>query len=279
MTSRFTRFLAKKYLRFRDRTDALSEEGEAILRIDRRVDAILRMLGEGNVDTELNAVHPPGASSGTTSLRDFVKGLALDDAPKNFDADAIGADMQGWGSQSPLFAQVIDKIKPREIIEVGTWKGASAIHMAKLARAHHPDAAVLCIDTWLGSMQHWDFDDVRRDLDREHGFPRVYHHFLANVVTSGLKDHVFGLPLSSLTAAELLIKRGARADLIYIDAGHAEREVFMDIDAFWPVLRSGGTMIGDDFSWPEVQRAVHRFARLQKLEVMSFRQKWQLQKA
>jgi predicted O-methyltransferase YrrM len=278
MTSRFTRFLAKKYLRFRDRTDALSEEGEAIMRIDRRVDALLRMLGDGS-DTELNVVHAATMPGAKSSLREFVKALELDAAPAKFDADAAGVDMQGWASQSPLFAQVIDKTKPREIVEVGTWKGASAIHMAKLARAHHPDAAVLCIDTWLGSMQMWDFDDVRRDLDREHGFPRVYHHFLANVVTSGLKDHVFGLPLSSLTAAELLVKRGVQADLIYVDAGHAEREVFMDIDAYWPVLRAGGTMIGDDFSWPEVQRAVHRFARLQKLEIASFREKWQLQKA
>lgn len=278
MTSRVTRFLAKKYLRFRDRTDALSEEGEAILRIDRRVDAILRMIGDG-IDTELNVVHANKPPTAHTSLREFVKSLELDAATAKFDADAVGADMQGWGSQSPLFAEVINRVKPREIVEVGTWKGASAIHMANLARAHHPDTAVLCIDTWLGSMQHWDFNDVRLDLDREHGFPRVYHHFLANVVKSGLKDHVFGLPLSSLTAAELLIKRGVQADLIYIDAGHAEREVFMDIDAFWPVLRAGGTMIGDDFSWPEVQRAVHHFARLQKLEVTSFRQKWQLQKA
>ena len=278
MTSRFTRFLAKKYLRFRDRTDALSEEGEAIKRIDRRVDALMRMLGDGS-DTELNLVHGGKSPDTRTSLREFVRSLELDAAPARFDAKAVGADMQGWGSQSPLFAQVIDRIKPCEIVEVGTWKGASAIHMANLAKAHQPDVVVLCIDTWLGSMQHWDFDDVRRDLDREHGFPRVYHHFLANVVTSGLKDHVFGLPLSSLTAAELLLKRGVQADMIYIDAGHAEREVFMDIDAFWPVLRPGGTMIGDDFSWPEVQRAVHRFARLQKLEVESFRQKWQLRKA
>ena len=278
MTSRITRFLAKKYLRFRDRTDALSEEGAAINRIDRRVDAILRMIGDG-IDTELNVVHANKQPATHTSLRDFVKSLELDVATATFDADAVGANMQGWGSQSPLFAEVINQVKPREIVEVGTWKGASAIHMANLARAHHPDAAVLCIDTWLGSSQHWDFDDVRRDLDREHGFPRVYHHFLANVVKSGLKDHVFGLPLSSLTAAELLVKRGVQADLIYIDAGHAEREVFMDIDAFWPVLRAGGTMIGDDFSWPEVQRAVHHFARLQKLEVTSFRQKWQLRKA
>ena len=278
MTSRLTRFLAKKYLRFRDRTDALSEEGEAIKRIDRRVDAILRMLGDGT-DTELKVVHANTPPTARTTLREFVKSLELDAAAAKFDADAVGANMQGWGSQSPLFAQVIETLKPREIIEVGTWKGASAIHMAKLATARQPDAVVLCIDTWLGSMQHWDFDDVRRDLDREHGFPRVYHHFLANVVKSGLKDNVFGLPLSSLTAAELLIKRGVQADLIYIDAGHAEREVFMDIDAFWPVLRTGGIMIGDDFSWPEVQRAVHRFARLQKLEVTSFRQKWQLRKA
>src|SRR4029079_15072358 len=157
MTSRITRYLAKKYLRFRDRTDALSEEGEAILRIDRRVDAILRMVGGGS-DTELAIVHAEQAPGTRASLRDFVRALDLDAAPAKFDADAIGSDMQGWGSQSPLFAEVIDKLKPREIVEVVTWKGASAIHMARLAQAHQPDAVVLCIDTWLGSKEHWDFD-------------------------------------------------------------------------------------------------------------------------
>jgi predicted O-methyltransferase YrrM len=39
---------------------------------------------------------------------------------------------EGWGSTHPYFKQYIDLLKPGLIVEVGTWLGGSAIHMARL---------------------------------------------------------------------------------------------------------------------------------------------------
>jgi hypothetical protein len=51
------------------------------------------------------------------------------------------------------------------------------------------------------------------------------------------------------------------ADLIYLDAAHSYHEVLADIRAFWPLVRQGGVMFGDDFevTWPGVIRIVHEW--------------------
>jgi hypothetical protein len=46
--------------------------------------------------------------------------------------------------------------------------------------------------------------------------------------------------------------------MIYIDASHEHQEVAADIRGWWRQLRSGGVMVGDDYTtvWPGVIRAV-----------------------
>jgi hypothetical protein len=36
-------------------------------------------------------------------------------------------------------------------------------------------------------------------------------------------------------------------DFIHIDAGHSEKDVYEDMDAWWPKLKSGGFFSGDDY--------------------------------
>ena len=59
--------------------------------------------------------------------------------------------LDGWNSYAPIFATLIKRVKPRVIIEVGSWVGASAIHMAKLAG---PECIMWCVDTFEGSREH-----------------------------------------------------------------------------------------------------------------------------
>jgi hypothetical protein len=47
----------------------------------------------------------------------------------DFDYTAYPEDVQGWGSTHPIFHILIDAIRPATIVELGSWKGASAIHM------------------------------------------------------------------------------------------------------------------------------------------------------
>ncbi|RVW37080.1 hypothetical protein CK203_084566 [Vitis vinifera] len=42
-----------------------------------------------------------------------------------------------WGSNGAVFENLIRRVKPRTIIDVGTFLGASAIHMARLGPARH----------------------------------------------------------------------------------------------------------------------------------------------
>ncbi len=102
-----------------------------------------------------------------------------------FDPGPYPSDFQGWASDDPLFRILFEKLRPRRIAEVGTWKGASALYMAHLARELAIDCEIVCIDTWLGSVEHW-FERERphyfKSLNLRHGYPTLYFTFLANVV-------------------------------------------------------------------------------------------------
>ena len=91
------------------------------------------------------------------SLRSLIHDT---DPYDGFDPAPHDPDLQGWGSADPLFRLLFERLRPKRVAEVGTWKGASALHMASLARELAiEDCEILCIDTWLGSIEHWYFRD------------------------------------------------------------------------------------------------------------------------
>ncbi len=179
---------------------------------------------------------------------------------KDFNHEVYKLDLQGWNSHSPMFKEMIERTRPRIIIEVGTWKGASAIHMAKLTKDLGLDTRIICVDTWLGSYEFWaDCGERYQLLKVKNGHPQLYEQFLANVVKSGMQDVIIPFPNTSAIAARLFrYHYKIQADLIYIDASHDYYDVIEDIKNYKPLLTKGGLMFGDDFSqaWPDVQRAV-----------------------
>jgi cephalosporin hydroxylase len=176
-----------------------------------------------------------------------------------FTSSVYPSDAQGWGSDAPIFAQLIGEVRPRLIVEVGTWKGASALHMAaqcdELGLEH---TRILCIDTWLGAYEFIGADaDPTRNLMRAYGWPQVYYQFVANVKRHEQEDRILAFPQTSQIAARWLHNHVVAADLIYLDGSHDEADVAADIRAYWPLLRSGGVLFGDDYdTWAGVREAV-----------------------
>lgn len=173
---------------------------------------------------------------------------------------------------NPIFRQVIADRKPKLILEVGTWKGGSANHMARLCKELNLSTEIVCIDTWLGSWEHWLLTDPtfgKQNLRLKNGFPTLYHQFLANVILAGHADYITPLPINSVNGAILLKKMNVQADVIYIDGGHDYRSVMVDLLEFWDLLRPGGVLIGDDYhsGGPEVVKAANDFARNNKLRL------------
>lgn len=215
----------------------------------------------------------------TPTAQALLERLRLPNPYDGFQHQEYALDLQG-GEEHPLFAKLIAERRPRLIIEVGTWKGASAIRMAKLLQEQQLDAVVVCVDTWLGSLEHltqavkgWD---IRPSL--KHGYPTLFYQFLANVVHSGCQDVIVPIPNASITAARWLVKQGIQADLIYIDGSHEEDDVYQDLVHWWRVLRPGGVMFGDDWHayWYGVICGVNRFAKEYNRRLQVADTKWLL---
>ena len=203
---------------------------------------------------------------GDTTFQSLVKHLWHGFNPyAGFPLHLYENDMTGWNSGHGYLSQAVDATKAQIVIEIGVWKGLSTITLAKALQYLKLDGCVISIDTWRGSSEHWAQKESFEELCLENAEPRMMRKFLQNIVTSGLKDFVIPLPLDSVNAAVLLEARGISADVIHIDAGHDYRSVYCDIEIWWPLLRPGGILIGDDYKpaseggFVEVRRAFDDF--------------------
>lgn len=190
----------------------------------------------------------------------ILKQLHLSDPYIDFVPNPQSA-LIGWNSDSPVFDDLIFRQKPKLIIEVGTWLGMSALNMAHiLKRFGHRDTLILCVDTWLGSVEHWENPEFFGQLKLKNGYPAFYYEFLSNVVKYGFEETILPLPMTSTIAAKFLKSKGIQADLIYIDGSHDFEDVALDLAHYWRLLRPGGVLFGDDFGMPGVEKAVLDFS-------------------
>lgn len=176
-------------------------------------------------------------------------------------------DVRGWNSDSNALVSAVRDVKPLVACEVGSWKGASAINIAREMTAQRPGEPVelVCVDTWLGAREFWTWPDrdgtAKRDLMMVNGYPSVYYTFLSNVKRASLGGVITPFPCPSHTAAQVLADLGVKFDLVYIDASHEYEDVASDLRDYWELLRPGGVMLGDDYGgfWKGVTSAVDEF--------------------
>lgn len=189
----------------------------------------------------------------------------------NIDITGYNPDMHGW--MDPDFKNIIysilnkkDKSEQLTIIEVGSWKGLSCITIANTVKnMGFQKVNIIAIDTWLGAPEFWTWglnDPTRGEsLKLTNGYPAVFNTFTKNVKYYGHNDIITPFPISSIQAVDVLKYYNITADMIYIDAAHEYKPVKEDINAYWEILKNGGSMIGDDYmdGWPGVKQAVNEF--------------------
>ena len=175
----------------------------------------------------------------------------------------ITTDYQSWpSSKGTIFQELMEETNPETIFEIGSWKGGSAIQMARIAKERGLGTKVVCIDTWLGSSEH--FVSGQRDYlfpTDPHGHPLLYWQFLLNVVDSGMQEYIVPMLATSMAAAIRLGKEEKKAELIYVDGSHDYESVYLDLQAYVLLLKDSKSVIfGDDFHLDAVRAAVIRFA-------------------
>ena len=175
----------------------------------------------------------------------------------------------GWSSDSPVFNDVLLSYKPKFIIEVGTYLGKSAINMARiLLKQGIENFEIVCVDTWLGSVEHWSEDDSMRASLRN-GRPTLYEQFMSNIVHENLTEYITPFPIDSINAAEYFVRHSIQPDLVYVDAGHDYMSVKADLIAYANVVKKGGYILGDDWQHGPIKDAVQDVFGIKNVESKS----------
>jgi Methyltransferase domain len=190
-------------------------------------------------------------------------------------------DRQGWNSEHSSFEEIIRGLRPSVVIDVGALKGASTTYLADAMKRNGVPGTVIAVDTFLGSVEHWDLKSGFAGLiPRRFGLPLLYEQFMSNVVRCGAQDRVVPLALTSTAAGLLLRRLGIQSGLVHIDASHDYDDVLRDARIYWDILTPGGFLVGDDYNqdWPDVVRAANLFAAEKVVPLMSSAPKWIIRK-
>lgn len=170
------------------------------------------------------------------------------------------------GARREMFLKAIDRVNPGLIVEVGSFVGESAIFMAEHLKKRKQDSAILCIDTWMGGIDHWEKRPA--DLKFWFGRPSLYYQFMGNVIQRGHQDIILPLSLDSLNGARLLKLLGIVPSLVYVDASHEEGDALRDYEAYWELLPQGGGLLCDDLTgwFPGVLHDFDTFTTIHQIE-------------
>lgn len=168
----------------------------------------------------------------------------------------------------PLFGDICRLVKPSSVLEIGSWMGASSIAWAEAAKDLQPQSVVYCVDTWLGSVEHflsscgeeWNLDKLSLS---DYG-PTFFDDFLRNVWDSGLQDRIVPFRAASSSALPFFAQQGLAFDVVYVDGAHDTHSVLSDVAGALKVTSKQGLVCGDDFGWRSVRNGLRFLALMHR---------------
>ena len=122
-------------------------------------------------------------------------------------------------------------------VEIGTcWGGFAELLLEKTACSK-----LYCIDPYRIFPDHLYFDALNKTTQEQ-----LNHKF--NIVSQRLRLNKLGKPVEMVRLTSYEAAKLVPDDLsfIYIDGNHHHREVLKDLIAWWPKLKVGGYICGDD---------------------------------
>jgi predicted O-methyltransferase YrrM len=154
------------------------------------------------------------------------------------------ADMYNWSHDRPIgtrkvFEQMLRRHQGSRVrvLEVGTYAGTSLIEMLRVL----PEATAVAIDKWT----NYDENGLASlQMLEERGIESVFHE---NLRRAGVSGRVVALKGDSVEQLLDLVEQKERFDFIYVDGSHKCIDCYTDMALSWRLLKTGGTMMIDDY--------------------------------
>ena len=157
----------------------------------------------------------------------------------SFSSDWIAPHVTNW------FAVLRDRRHSvADVLEIGAWEGRSAIFWLN----YFATSRVTCIDTFAGSAEH--------HLAFSNQVSSIEQRFDANLAAFG--PRVEKIKARSQDALAALGVAGRRFDFVYLDGSHRALDVYADACLAWPMVRRGGALLFDDYTWVDMPDEMDR---------------------
>lgn len=156
--------------------------------------------------------------------------------------------------------QCINKNKPIVCAEIGVSGGKNALNMLK----------------HLNIKKLYLIDPYKAFYVKDHLFTQTQMDDLEHDAKDRLSNYnnIVWIKKSSLDA----INEIPELDMVYIDGSHKYEDILADIEAYYPIIKKGGTIGGHDFERDGVMRAVSEFANKNKLDITYCKCDWWIKK-
>jgi predicted O-methyltransferase YrrM len=141
----------------------------------------------------------------------------------------------------------------RHFLEVGSFEGRSTVWIAENMMQ---DGDFLdCIDTWKGGEEH--VEEHMEEAEQRFDYNR-------SIALTGRAIEIEKIKGSSVYGLSCLLT-GVDSDenqpyysFIYIDGSHIAKDVLTDACMAWPLLKTEGLMVFDDYMWGDPRDILHR---------------------
>jgi len=155
-----------------------------------------------------------------------------------------------WFQWAPkVWEQLIPHLPARKnFLEIGSFEGRSAVWT--IENLMEDGGEIYCIDTWEGGAEHVNGEMDGAKFRFNENIKTVREKFPDRKVTSCTGLSTTWLP--ALAQEKLLF------DFIYIDGSHLAKDVLTDACMSWPLLKSKGFMVFDDYLWKPPEFSINQ---------------------
>lgn len=128
--------------------------------------------------------------------------------------------------------ELIDKYKPKSLIEIGVWNGANAIRMINRAKQHHSAVTYIGYDL---------FEDASADTDSKEFNVKSHNHM--NAVAAYIRSETGVTPKLVKGDTNVTLPKGLIADFVFLDGGHSVQTIAHDYEC----VKGSAVVVLDDY--------------------------------
>ena len=178
-------------------------------------------------------------------------------------------DVPGWiNDAEKVYPEMVSKAQDGDhFVEIGTLLGQSTSYMGQLIKDSDKDIKFDSIDLF------WPIEHVIRNY-KSSGHPKEFNQYLSDLQKYDLRaPDIINHPLRILGVQEYVnlitcdekyahrLYDDNSLKFVWIDGDHGKDIVYNDLINFWPKMKSGGTIGGDDIHYKEVLDDVEKFSK------------------